>query len=173
MLLVQRLRSPAQEPEAAADADLAPPALALRQLGVGYSAARYPLAFALFDAARADMTRAVDVVKARGPQRARPHARDRRVQPSLSIKRRGGNAWPSGRAAATRVWASVLGDIFPERRDALLAAARRSGELRLIGGVHYPTDIVAGERLADAFLARLRADPAYRVRLLLARAGPR
>ncbi|MDQ8755373.1 hypothetical protein RCO27_03950 [Sphingosinicella sp. LHD-64] len=171
VFIVEALRTPELAREAALDGDMPPLDWARRALGPGYDPARQPAAFALFEAVRADMTRTVDVIKARGPQRARPHQRDPRVRPSLSIEGHGTNSWPSGRAAATRVWADVLADLFPERANSLRAAASRSAQLRVIGGVHYPTDLIAGFRLADVFLERLHANPLYQCRLAAAREG--
>jgi acid phosphatase (class A) len=165
VLVVQGLRDGDVEVEARIDGDLPALTWALRALGPGYDPAYQPAAFALFDAVRVDMTRAVDMIKAQGAQRVRPHQRDPRVKPSLSIEGHGSNSWPSGRAAATRVWAGVLTDLFPERAPQLEAAADRSATLRLIGGVHYPTDLVEGKRLADMFLERLRANSTYRTQI--------
>lgn len=173
VLIIQRLRSPDAEREATIDGDLPARVWAHNALGPDYSPERHPAAFALFDAVRADMTKVVDDVKAKGAQRKRPHQRDPRVKPSLSVEGHGSNAWPSGRTAATRVWATVLSDLFPARGDVLATAARRSAELRLIGGVHYPTDLIAGERLADQFLVKLRANRLYRERLAAAQAAAR
>lgn len=169
--IIEGLRTPQLAREAAVDGDLPALEWARRALGPGYSPERQTAAFALFELVRADMTKVVDDIKARGHQRARPHQRDPGVRPSLSIEGHGSNTWPSGRAAATRVWAAVLADLFPERAEALHAAARRSAHLRVIGGVHYPTDLIAGYRLADAFLAKLRVNPLYRCRLAAVRAG--
>lgn len=171
VLTAQLHRSEMEAYAAAFDGDLPPLLWAELALGKGFTRTAYPEAFALFDAVRADMTKVVDDVKAMGPQRRRPHMVDQRIKPSLSIEGHGSNSWPSGRAAATRVWAAVLTDLFPARGAALALAAERSAALRLIGGVHYPSDLVAGKRLADAFLAKLRADPAYQRQLAAARAA--
>lgn len=165
VLLIQQTRTPDQERAAEADADVGSVAWAMQALGPGYSPETHPRHFALFERARADMTRVVDVIKAEGPQRPRPASRDARVRPSLSVAGHGANSWPSGRAAATRAWAGILADIFPERAEAVQAKARISAAHRIIGGVHYPTDVVAGDDLADAFLLRLRANRAYREEL--------
>lgn len=162
VLLVQAIRTPAQTQAAATDADLGPLEWAEAVLGPDYPRARFPEHYALFELARADMTRTVDLVKAKGHQRARPAVRDRRVRPSLPVEGHGANSWPSGRAAASRVWAGILSDLFPARAEALAEAARRTGDHRVLGGVHYPTDLVAGHLLADGFLRQLRASAAYR-----------
>jgi acid phosphatase (class A) len=169
VLSAQQHRSQIEEYAASFDGELSASQWAQLALGKDYTPQRYPEAFALFDAVRSDMTLAVDLVKAMGPQRKRPHQQDDRVKPSLSIEGHGSNSWPSGRAAASRVWAGVLTDLFPERSTALTQAAERTAALRLIGGVHYPSDLAEGKRLADRFLAKLRSNPAYRGRLMKAR----
>lgn len=165
VLLMEALRTPALAAEAAADADLLPRGWAEARLGRALSAAEA----AFFDEARAGMTRAIDIAKATGAQRPRPAAQDARVAPSLSIVGHGTNSWPSGRAAATRVWAGILADLEPGRAGALQAAAHRAGDLRVIGGVHYPSDVTAGRMLADRYLAALRASPDYQARLAMVR----
>jgi acid phosphatase (class A) len=171
VLIAQMHRSDIEAYAAAFDGELSARQWAEMVLGKDFGAADYPAAYALFDAVRADMTRVVDVVKAKGPQRSRPHMDDPRVRPSLSVEGHGSNSWPSGRAAATRVWAGVLADIFPNGTRDLAFAAERSAALRLIGGVHYPSDLVAGKRLADQFLLLLRANPDYRRQLAMARSA--
>lgn len=165
VLLVQGMRTPALAAEAAADAALMPQAWAAARLGRPL----VPAEAAFFDAARAGMTQAIDRAKAQGAQRPRPATRDSRVSPSLSIEGHGTNSWPSGRAAATLAWAGILSDLEPDRAQALAAAAQRSGDLRVIGGVHYPSDVAAGRMLAARYLADLRASPAYRSRLAVLR----
>ena len=170
VLIAQAQRSEVEAHAAAFDGDLGPRAWAAFNLGPDVRPDRYPLAFALFDAVRTDMTKVVDDVKAKGHQRPRPHQRDPlRVKPSLSIKGHGSNSWPSGRAAASRVWAGVLSDLFPEKAETLAAAAERTALLRVVGGVHYPSDLVAGKALADHFLRTLRGRPDYQRRLREAR----
>jgi acid phosphatase (class A) len=134
-------------------------------LGKDYAPEKHPEAFALFEVVRADISKTLDVVKDKGPQRKRPHQQDARVKPSLSVQAHETNSWPSARSAASRVWAGVLSDLFPNKKIELAAAAERTAALRLIGGVHYPSDIAAGKRLADAFLIKLREHPEYQARL--------
>ena len=45
------------------------------------------------------------------------------------------------------LFAEVLAEIYPDQRDALLARGRQIGFDRIIGGVHYPSDVVAGAAL--------------------------
>ena len=56
------------------------------------------------------------------------------------------------------MWANLLAEVFPEHKEALLERAQLVAWSRVVGGVHYPTDIVAGrmlgERLANDFAAQ-------------------
>jgi acid phosphatase (class A) len=169
VLIAQMQRSDAEAYAAKLDGELSAHQWAQATLGKGYSSQTHPASFALFDEVRANITKVVDVLKAKGPQRRRPHQDHASVKPSLRLDEHNTNGWPSGRAAASRVWAGVLSDLFPERAAALTLAAERSAALRVTGGVHYPTDLVAGKKLADAFLVILRANPTYRTKLASAK----
>jgi len=77
------------------------------------------------------------------------------------IKKSKGYSYPSGHASYSRIFVDVLGDIAPARREEFL---RRSDEMaadRVVGGVHYPTDIAAGKAFGDDFHTRLLQSPAY------------
>ena len=92
--------------------------------------------------------------------RPRPPAVDPAVRPCVAIPT--SNSYPSGHALRAYVWAAVLGDVFADRRDELMARARRVAWGRIIGGVHFPTDSIGGRIVAQGIMARLRQDPAYR-----------
>lgn len=66
-------------------------------------------------------------------------------------------SYPSGTTTRGTVFAFLAIELFPEKRDALIAKARAIGWLRIQGGVHYPLDVYAGrvwgQALARAFLA--------------------
>jgi acid phosphatase (class A) len=51
------------------------------------------------------------------------------------------------------VFAALLAELIPEKREALLEKGREIGWLRVIGGVHFPSDVFAGRVLGQA-LAR-------------------
>ncbi len=109
--------------------------------------------------------------------RDRPFLRDAALEPCLG--RAGGKAYPSGHAAISRVFALLLADLAPERRADFLARADQAALDRVIGGVHHPTDIEAGKRLADGVYKamkknrRFKADLAALRALLPAKAGKR
>jgi membrane-associated phospholipid phosphatase len=60
--------------------------------------------------------------------------------------------------------ATVLAHLFPGEAATLGALARESGESRVWGGLHYPSDVAAGQelarRVAQRAIERAQADGA-------------
>lgn len=86
--------------------------------------------------------------------RPRPYSVDPRIQPCIE-KPAGATSYPSTHAAAGVLDACVLGRLFPERAGILASHGRDAGELRLIAGVHHPSDVAAGRDLGARVCARL------------------
>ena len=42
------------------------------------------------------------------------------------------------------VWATILVEIYPDQKEAILARGRQIGTDRSIAGMHWPSDVVAG-----------------------------
>ncbi|OGS15027.1 MAG: hypothetical protein A2234_11695 [Elusimicrobia bacterium RIFOXYA2_FULL_58_8] len=78
------------------------------------------------------------------------------------IKKSSSYSYPSGHTIFSRVFALVLADVLPGRRDEFLKEADAIALDRVIGGVHYPTDIAAGKVFAGQFYAELLKSPGYR-----------
>ncbi len=89
-------------------------------------------------------------------QRPRPYDYDLRVKPCVHLA--DGYAYPSGHTSTSRAIALVLAKKFPERAELLLKRADEIALNRIIGGVHHPSDIVAGKKLADVLYQKLIAD---------------
>lgn len=70
-------------------------------------------------------------------------------------------SYPSGHTIRAIVYTSVLSDIFPDHAEELTALGREIGYGRVIGGVHYPMDVVSGQTLGKAYMEVIRAQPAY------------
>jgi len=68
-------------------------------------------------------------------------------------------------------FALLLAELAPERRDAILEAGRQVGVDRVVGGVHFPTDIEAGQRLGAEWARAWLAVPEHRARLAALRAA--
>ncbi|MET0274348.1 MAG: phosphatase PAP2 family protein [Phenylobacterium sp.] len=67
------------------------------------------------------------------------------------------SSYPSGHAATGWAWALILAELTPNRREAVLARGLAYGESRMICGVHYASDVQAGQTLGAAVVASLRA----------------
>jgi acid phosphatase (class A) len=112
-----------------------------------------------FDRLTLDLDSAVTEMKDRY---ARP--RPFKAYPGVAepcIKRSGGYSYPSGHATFSRVFADVLADIVPERQAGFFAKADEIAQDRVIGGVHFASDIAAGKAFADQYHAELLKSPAY------------
>ncbi|MBI5743729.1 MAG: phosphatase PAP2 family protein [Elusimicrobia bacterium] len=109
-----------------------------------------PVAAEILGRVKADTDWAVSGVKERF-KRPRPFLRDPSLEPCLG--RVPGLAYPSGHATISRVFALLLSDLVPARRKDFLARSNEAALDRVIGGVHHPSDIEAGKRLADRLYA--------------------
>jgi acid phosphatase (class A) len=74
-------------------------------------------------------------------------------------------SYPSGHTAIGWAWALILSEIAPERADAILARGRAFGESRIVCNVHWHSDVVEGQFMGAAAVARLHADPAFQAEL--------
>lgn len=166
VLWEQRTRTPDEVARAVAEEELSLEDFAAA-LGPGFDPARHPLTEALL--ARAAEASRPCVAAAKGAHaRPRPYAADGRVEPVIS--REATASFPSGHATRGALFAAVLAELAPDRREALARRGAQIGEDRVIAGVHYPSDVAAGERLGQAVARALLADPAFRAALEDARA---
>jgi len=124
----------------------------------------------LFDAARADEKKLLDAAK-RHYDRPRPVALDARIQPCLELIVN--SAYPSGHATWVFMAAVLLADMVPERRAAIWARAEDFARQRMVGGVHYRSDIDAGRIAGPAIASLMLASPRYRADAVVAAADLR
>jgi acid phosphatase (class A) len=64
----------------------------------------------------------------------------------------------------------VLADLMPAKSQAILARAEQYAERRLVCGVHYRSDIVAGQQFGTILALRLMENPVFRGQMEKARA---
>jgi acid phosphatase (class A) len=136
-------------------------------LGAQFTKANFPLLVELDAAAYADLRPMVDAAKKRFA-RLRPFVADPRIKPCVPLS--AGNSYPSGHAYGAYLYAALLAELFPEKRDAIFDRARYFAWGRVIGGVHYPSDLEAGRRLAEFGFAELMKSAAFRAALEKCRA---
>ncbi len=128
-------------------------------LGAWFTTERLPVTTAFFKRLTDDM-RALDAAAKKPFLRPRPQTVDARVQPCVTLPT--STSYPSGSAMQAFVWAELLAEAVPTKRAELLARAHRAAWGRVIGGVHFPSDVVAGARLAEAYLIEARKIAAFR-----------
>ncbi len=128
-------------------------------LGAWFTKEKLPLTAAFFKDIGEDLHEVSEVAK-KLYTRPRPFVADASIQPC--VERPTTDSYPSGHGFAAFVWAAVLTDIFPSQRTELFAFAHRLVWGRVLGGVHYPSDLVAGRFIAEAFLIELKKSPAFR-----------
>jgi len=64
----------------------------------------------------------------------------------------------------------ILGRVAPNRAEALMARAGEYAESRVVCGVHFPSDVGAGQVIAAAVIAHLDSSPEFQADLARARA---
>ncbi|MBW6420294.1 phosphatase PAP2 family protein [Rhizobium sp. XQZ8] len=64
------------------------------------------------------------------------------VKPVVPLSKSG--SYPSGHTTVGTLMGVVLANMLPEKKDAIMARAWEFGWNRVIGGIHYPSDIEAG-----------------------------
>lgn len=79
------------------------------------------------------------------------------------------SSYPSGHTTMGYAMAVVLADLIPDRSQAILARAQEYAEDRLVCGVHFRSDIVAGQALGTAVAVQLLHAPAFQADLEAAR----
>ena len=124
-------------------------------LGAWFKPSQVPLCNALLRSVEADMHKASSLAKNHF-ERLRPPYVDARVKTCINAPPRFSHSFPSGHSTAIHLEAFVLAEIFPEYRDALLAYADKAAWGRIIAGVHFPSDDVAGRHLAQALLVEMK-----------------
>ncbi len=77
-------------------------------------------------------------------------------------------SYPSGHSTFGAMTAILLSNMVPEKRAELYARGWQFGESRIVGGVHYPTDVAAGRIDATALVAVMMRNADFRADLATA-----
>ena len=92
--------------------------------------------------------------------RPRPFEADPRVQ--TCARRPSDPSYPSGHAVIGIVSSCVLEKMFPAKAALLREQGQRIGSYRVGIGVHYPTDVAAGQKLGQEVCDALLRDSQFR-----------
>lgn len=81
-----------------------------------------------------------------------------------------GSSYPSGHSAYGWAAAMILARVAPERAEVVMARATEYAESRVVCGVHFPSDVNAGQVIAAAVVAHLDDSPDFQADLARAHA---
>jgi acid phosphatase (class A) len=84
-------------------------------------------------------------------KRPRPHLYSDLVKPIVPLSKSG--SYPSGHTTLGTLMGIVLSNMVPEKKAELMTRAWEYGHNRVVGGIHYATDIEAG-RIAGTVIAQ-------------------
>ena len=135
-------------------------------LGASFAADTLPKTRALFAGVAAAEKDTVDAAK---PIFARP--RPWAFSPDVHIytKKSKSGSYPSGHTAHVSIDAIILTAILPEKRRDIWARARDYADSRVIGGMHYPSDIAAGWQSGAAIAALMLQQPGFQSDMIAAK----
>ncbi len=158
-------RTPAEEARANKDAGLSL-FLFARAIGPDFKPGKFPKVEELFNKVRAQIGDIIDIPKNHW-KRPRPYVLD----PQLTLgKPEPSFSYPSGHSTRGTVYALMIAEVFPEKKDAILEVGREIGWDRVLIGKHFPTDVQAGRVLGQATFRELMASPAFQHDLAEAKA---
>ena len=93
--------------------------------------------------------------------RERPYNVDQSIKPCID-KPEGSKSYPSTHATEAATGACMLAEIYPDRAGALIEYGKDLGMLRVIAGVHHPSDVEAGWDLAKSICDRLMQESDFK-----------
>jgi|GEM_PF-543798 len=136
-------------------------------LGEGFTPAKYPKTAIFFKRIDNDAYVVAIAPAKELYNRPRPPYQDDRVKALLPHSQ--SNSYPSGHATTSLIWSRILSELAPAKKDELRARARLVALDRVIGGVHYPTDVTGGIALGDAIADALMKSEKFKSELEMIR----
>jgi acid phosphatase (class A) len=166
VLRAQRSASPDRIEQARHDVDESLDTMFGAVLGKPLPAASLPATTRLFE--RIGETEEVVVSGTKKAfQKLRPYLSNSEIKPLVRPSVSG--SYPSGHTTHVTVAAIVLGEIVPEKRDAIWRRAGDYAWSRVIGGMHYPNDLDGGRLAGTAIAVALRDRPEFKADFQAAR----
>ena len=141
VLMLQVTRTPEMEARAVADAEENVWRFA-NVTGPNFTKEKLPKFSAFFDRVVETEGAVVDPAKDVW-KRPRPHQLSDLVKPAVKLSSSG--SWPSGHATVGTMMGIILADMVPEKRAEIMARAAEYAHNRVVGGIHYPSDVEMGK----------------------------
>ena len=164
---IEQSRTPAQVASAQADEARANIFAFSTVLGPGFTAQALPLTAVLGDRVNSEQNVAGSALKSVF-ERPRPYQADATLHPVCAVTQ-GHNSYPSGHALTAYLEAFTLAELLPNQRAAILARADDFAHQRLVCGVHYPSDLEAGRRVAYVLFGDMLTSAKFQQDLAAAR----
>jgi membrane-associated phospholipid phosphatase len=136
-------------------------------LGPWFTEANLPKTAAFFARVRQDFIAANRAAKAVHPRKRPPFADDR-IKPCVEFSDT--PSYPSGHGIQSSVWAGMLGAIFPDKANEFLLRAATTRNYKAISGVHFPSDLAAGQAVGEALARELLKNPSVQEAIVQLRA---
>jgi acid phosphatase (class A) len=157
LLKIQATRTPDQVAQAQGDAELTVWRFA-DVLGPHFTKEALPKVAALFDRVVATEGAVVDPAKDLW-KRPRPHMVSAEIKPVVRLTTSG--SYPSGHATLGALMGILLAEMVPEKREAIQTRSRQFAENRMVAGIHFRSDVVAGRIAGSAIAFRILPSDAF------------
>jgi acid phosphatase (class A) len=159
-------RTPAALAQAVSDDATEDPTVYRDVIGPGFDLKALPATARMLDDVMEEQRAAANAAK-KFFARSRPWVAAPELQ---TCAMRGGvhASYPSGHATMGYAVGVVLAGLIPNKSQAILARARIFSENRLVCGMHYRSDIVAGQALGTAVAVALIHNPEFKVEYAVA-----
>lgn len=100
--------------------------------------------------------------------RVRPWLANEAVKPVAKPTKSG--SYPSGHSTRVTIYAIMMSQMLPEKKDQIWARAADYAYSRIVGGMHFPTDVEAGKMTGAAMAAVMLQSPQFRADMADAKA---
>ena len=132
-----------------------------------FTAAALPKFAAFFDRVVETEGAVTDPAKAVW-KRPRPHLYSDLVHPVVPLSKSG--SYPSGHATVGTLMGIELANMLPEKRAQIMARAWEFGHNRVVGGIHYPSDIEMGRISGTVIAQTISTHPDFKAEFNAAKA---
>ena len=155
---IERTRTPERIAQAKVDVDESIYTMFGGVMGTAFVPGSLPLMSKLFERL-GDTEEALMGAPKSNFGRLRPYLVNSGLHPPGPLSRSG--SYPSGHSTRSTIFGVVLAMMVPERRGEIFARMADYAESRLVLGVHYPSDLVAGRVAGTAVDAVLFGDAGF------------